>query len=175
MSEQVDEFFDDEDAHELDELGLGTSDADEVHEVDVSSIDVNDIIAVSARLAHILAQEADLLEDMKVSKIAGLQEEKRLLTNALEAMKKQVAKDRSIVEDITQEERENLVNVVTVFNEILDENYRRLAMARAVNHKIVQAITEVAQESTKNDLYDRKGESNKTGMESVSVTLNEHV
>lgn len=176
MSDMVEEWEDD--VHELDELGFG----EEMPAVrkpsvrnEMARVNVDDIISVTVRLAQILAEEADLLEAMKVSQIAELQNEKRLLCNALEAMKKQVMKEPGLMDEMNESERENLREVITVFNSILDENYARLNMARAVNHKIVQAITEVAQEHSKNDVYDRKGAANGSTISSVSVTLNQKV
>lgn len=134
-----------------------------------------DLIVLTARLAQIMAEEADLLESMKINKISDLQHEKQMLTNALEAMKKHIVKHPELMEELSSQEREDLESVVKIFNEILEENYRRLSMARAVNLRVVQAITEIVQEATRGDVYDRSGVSGKPIVDSVSVTLNEKV
>lgn len=134
-----------------------------------------DLIVLTARLAQLLAEEADLLESMKISKITDLQNEKTMLTNALEAMKKHISKHPEIMDELSAQERDDLESVVKIFNEILEENYHRLTMARAVNQRVVQAITEVVQEATKGDVYDRTGITGKPTVDSVSVTLNEKV
>lgn len=143
--------------------------------VDFHQLRVEDIIHLSARLAQVLAQEADLLERMQVGKIAGLQKEKTMLTNALELTKKQVAKRPEILEDIDEETRENLREIVTVFNQVLEENYRRLNTARLVNQRIVQAITEVVSEQASRDGYDQKGHGGRAGADAVCVTLDEKI
>lgn len=153
---------------------------DEVFELDghamrVEEMRAADLIVLTARLAQLLAEEADLLESMKISKIPNLQHEKLMLTNALEAMKKHIAKYPEVMDELSDQERDDLESVVHIFNEVLEENYRRLSMARAVNLRVVQAITEIVQESTKGDVYDRSGITGKPVVDSVSVTLNEKV
>jgi hypothetical protein len=86
--------------------------------VDFHRVRAEDIVMLTARLAQLLAEEADHLEQMQVTKIAALQKEKMLLTNALELIKKKLPKDGSFQAALTQEERDDLQNVVTVFNEI---------------------------------------------------------
>lgn len=138
-------------------------------------LQVADLIALTARLAQVLAQEADLLEAMQVGKIADLQDEKQALVGALDSVKKQLAKRPHLLRQMGAEEREDLAQVVGVFHAVLEENYRRLSMARAVNQKIVEAITEVIQENTRNEVYDRKGTSGKPVVDSVSITLDKQV
>jgi len=157
------------------ELELDEQTLDEHTPIDVNRVGIPDIISLTARLAQLLAQEADYLDDMQVSQIAGLQKEKNMLTRALASVKKHVSKHPEMLEQMDEQEREDLVQVVGIFNQILEENYRRLAMARAVNQEIVKAITEVAQESARNDTYNQKGQSGRPGIDRVSVTLNERV
>ena len=131
---------------------------DEGEVIDVTRIRIPDVITITARLAQLLAEEADLLESMKISKIADLQNEKKILVDALDAMKTQIRRQPVLLEEISDDERDDLFEVVSVFNQILEENYRRLTMARAVNAEVVQVITEAVQEASRKDIYDRKGE-----------------
>lgn len=135
---------------------------------------VNDIIALTARLAQVLAQEADLLQEMKVSKIADLQKEKLVLTAALEVQKRQFDKDPSLMDGVTQEEKEDLKAVVGIFNTILEENHRRLLMAKEVNQRVVEAITEVVTETSNQGVYNDKGTADGSG-HALSVTLNKTI
>lgn len=152
-----------------------TDERDDDTIIEAMHLQPSDLITLTARLAQLLAEEADLLESQKIAKIADLQKEKLALLSALETFKKQVIKYPSLMENITDQEREDMVNVILIFNEILEENYRRLSMARAVNAQVVLAITEAVQEATRSEHYDRKGESGKPGVESISVTVNEKV
>jgi len=139
------------------------------------SIDVKAIITVTARLAQLLAEEVDLLADMKISKIEALQNEKIFLTNALEAQKKLINKHPGVMDTIPSQDKKDLQEVVEVFNNILNENHRKLLLAKEINHKIVQAITSVVKEHSLSKTYDGQGITGAAPYETLSVTLNQTI
>jgi hypothetical protein len=57
----------------------------------------------------------------------------------------------------------------------LEENHRKLLLAREVNHKIVQAITSVVKDATRKKSYDGNGKSGAAPFEALSVTLNQTI
>lgn len=136
---------------------------------------VQQVITLTARLAQILAEEVDLLSEMKISKIEALQREKLFLTSALEAQRKLIDKNPQLVETIPSQDKKDLQEVVEVFNNILEENSHKLLLAREVNHKIVQAITQVVKENTLSRVYDGKGATGYAPYETLSVTLNKTI
>lgn len=138
-------------------------------------IDMQNIITVTARLAQLLAEEVDLLSEMKVSKIEALQKEKLFLIGALEAQRKLVDKHPYTVDTIPSQDKKDLQEVVDIFNTILEENHRKLLLAKEVNHKIVQAITHVVKENTLSKSYDDRGVNGAAPFEALSVTLNQSV
>jgi flagellar biosynthesis/type III secretory pathway chaperone len=138
-------------------------------------IKTQDIITLTARLAQLLAEEVDLLSEMKVSKIEALQKEKLFLINALDSIRRQAEKMPQFSETIPSQDRKDLQEVVDVFNNILEENHRKLLMAREVNHKIVQAITEVVREHTASKVYDVRGVNGLAPYSTLSVTLNQTI
>lgn len=143
--------------------------------VDFNNVRIDDVIALTARLAQVLAEEADFLEQMQVHKIEPLQKEKVMLTNALELMKKQMHRHPEMMEEMDPQQAEDLREVVGVFNHVLEENYKRLNVARQVNQRVVQAITDVVSEQSNKESYNQKGKSNSAATQSVSVTLNEQI
>lgn len=136
---------------------------------------VNDMITLTAKLAQVLAQEADYLQEMKISKIADLQKEKLLLTSALELQKKHLEKDPYIMGHISPEEKEDLRTVVGIFDAILRENHRRLLTAKEVNMRVVEAITDVVTETSNQGVYNEKGAPDAVGRDALSVTLNKTI
>ena len=148
--------------------------AEGVEEIRPQSINMENVMALVARLAQILALEVDYLEQMNVKGIDPLQNEKKWLTKAVELQLKRVQKYPYLLEEIAEEEREEFRDLVDVFNEIKRENHRRLMSAKAVNERVVQAITEVVNEHNRKPSYDGKGVP-ESKMDSVSVTLNEEV
>jgi len=121
------------------------------------TVKVKDVITLTARLAQLLAEEVDLLSEMKVAKIEALQQEKLFLVSALDAQRRLIDKHPHLVETIPSQDKKDLQEVVSVFNDILEENHRKLLLAKQVNHKIVEAITHVVKENTANKSYDGKG------------------
>lgn len=134
-----------------------------------------DVITITARLAQVLAEEVDLLREMKVRQIAALQQEKIFLTNALEAQRKQIERFPYIKQTIPSQERSDLEEVAEVFEEILAENHRKLMLAKEVNQKIVQAITDVVKETTQSRTYNGSGYAGSAPFSTLSVTLNETI
>lgn len=136
---------------------------------------VQNVITLTARLAQILAEEVDLLSQMKVADIKALQAEKLFLINALDAQRKLVDKHPQLLETIQSQDRRDLEEVVKVFNNVLAENHRKLLVAKEVNHKIVQAITDVVTRNTRRMAYNGKGATGAAPFEVLSVTLNERI
>lgn len=136
-------------------------------------INMQDIATLTARLAQLLAQEADHLSTMKVKKIDELQKEKLFLVNALETHRKMIDKYPHLKETIPSQDKADLEGVVAVFNDILAENHRRLSLAREVNRKVVETISQVVKESAMSSVYSGKGTPGALGTQSLSVTYNQ--
>lgn len=144
------------------------------HLASADSVNVENVIVLTARLAQVLAEEADLLADMRVAAIEKLQREKMLLAGALEKQKKLFERFPHRRHQIDEEERERLEQIIDIFESIMKENYRRLLIAREVNRKVVEAIAEVVSDTHSRGLYDKHGLSGSVS-ESLSVTLDKRI
>lgn len=138
-------------------------------------LNVEVVISLTARLAQLLAEEVDLLADMKVAKIKDLQKEKMFLTNALEAQRKLLDKHPHLTETIPATDREDLKRVVTIFEDILHENHRKLLKAKEVNEQVVQAITKVVRDTNSREAYGTDGACGIPLPETLSVTYDHRV
>jgi len=136
-------------------------------------INAPDIINLTARLAQLLAEEADLLTHMNIGKIGELQQEKMFLTGALESHRRLLVKYPHLKETISHQERQDMEGVVQVFEDILTENHRRLLIAREANRRVVNTITKVVRENATSSVYDASGIRGALGSETLSVTLNQ--
>lgn len=145
------------------------------HQTSADSVNVENVIVLTARLAQVLAEEADLLANMKISAIEGLQREKMLLAGALEKQKKLFDRFPSKLHDMDYEERERLEQIIEIFDSIMRENYRRLLVAREVNRKVVEAIAEVINEASSQASYNKKGLSEAGSAESLSVSVDKRI
>ncbi len=136
---------------------------------------MQDVITLTARLAQLLAEEVDLLGDMKVKKIEALQQEKIFLTNALDAQRKLIERHPYMMDTIPSRDKKDLEEVAAVFENILEENHRKLLMAKEINHKVVQAITDVVKETTQSRTYNGNGFAGMAAFNTLSVTLNKTI
>lgn len=141
----------------------------------VPDLRIHDVITLTARLAQLLAEEVDCLEQMKIKEIEKLQHEKIFITNALEAQKKLLARHPHLRETIPAQDNEDLKRVIDVFNNILAQNHRKLLLAKEVNHKIVSAIKEVVRDHTTSKTYGGDGMTHYAPFETLSITLNNKV
>jgi flagellar biosynthesis/type III secretory pathway chaperone len=135
-------------------------------------INMTDIITLTARLAQLLAEEVDQLGGMKIAKVRELQKEKLFILSALEAHKRILEKHPHLSETIPSRDKSDLEAVVRVFEDILEENHRRLMVAREVNQRVVNAITEVVRDNSMSKVYGAKGVTGALGGDSLSITLN---
>lgn len=140
-----------------------------------TELKIKDVITLTARLAQVLAEEVDLLGQMKISEIDALQREKLFLVSALDAQRKLIDRNPHLAETIPSQDRKDLQEVVDVFNNILEENHQKLLLAKEINHKIVQAITDVVKQSTRSKTYDGKGSTGQAPYETLSVTLDKTI
>jgi tRNA/tmRNA/rRNA uracil-C5-methylase (TrmA/RlmC/RlmD family) len=144
------------------------------HQATADSVNVENIIVLTARLAQVLAEEADLLAEMRLSTLNELQREKLLLLGALEKQKKLFDRFPHKTHDIGMDERERLEQIIEIFESIMRENYRRLLVAKEVNRKVVEAIADAVSGSHSQALYDKHGMSGHSA-DSLSVTLDKRI
>jgi DNA-binding protein H-NS len=134
-------------------------------------IDVNVLTLLISRLAQLLAQEADLLDAMDMSAVAAMQDEKIKLVDALEKQKKLLSRRNQLREALSDEQREQLGELISIFEEIMQENYKRLLVAKEVNGRVVQAVKDMANEQARQSFYTENGE--RAGDPSVCFSLNQ--
>lgn len=150
-------------------------DGDDVFDADITSrVDVDSVISLTARLAQVLAEEADLLAEMRVREIEGLQKEKLQLLDALEAQKRFIDRNPEVLAYVSDEDGLELAQIIEIFQTVMKENHRRLLIAREVNRKVVEAITEVMADAAKNGMYDKKGLPERTES-GLSMSLNQTI
>jgi len=140
-----------------------------------SDFRMQDVVTVAARLAQVLAEEVDLLKEMKVSKIEALQQEKIFLTNALEAQRRLIEQNPYLRETIPSQDKVDMEEIAEVFQNILEENHRKLLIAKEVNVKVVEAIRDVVRETTQSRTYNGSGYAGTAAFSILSVTLNKTI
>lgn len=136
------------------------------------------LIQLIARMAKIMAEEADHLETLKVHKIRDLQEHKLLVAQALERAAQALRQNPHIVRQASMEDMQDLQRVIQIFDEVKFENHRRLMIAKEINQSVVDAIADVVTDYNASMIYDHSGTSD--AMDTVfgkplSVTLDQKI
>ena len=145
-----------------------------LHSFELQRLNMDGVMAITARLAQVLAEEADLLADMKVKDIVPLQKEKLTLARALDLQIQRVQKNPELLDEITEEEREDLRDLAGVFDEIKAENFRRLLSAKEVNQRVVEAIMEAVNAQNRKPTYTEEGVNDRQ-FDAISVTLDKKI
>lgn len=138
-------------------------------------VKMDDVIALVARLARLLAKEVELLKVMKVGEIEALQQEKMKVVDALENVQRTIRRHPELLEQFDDQEREDLRSVIGIFEQILLENHSRLLVARDINGKVVEVIRDAIAEQTGMPRYGEHGEKDHRvpGAEPTAIKMNE--
>lgn len=137
-------------------------------------LDANTVMLLTARLAQVLAAETDLLASMRVGEVEKLQKEKILLVEALERQKRLIERRPELLKTISDDQALELAQIIEIFQAVMKENHRRLLIAKEVNRKVVEAISDAVVEANQHQVYDHKGAPD-TSTGSVSVSLDKRI
>ena len=118
---------------------------------------MQDVLSATTQLKDIFIRETESLRTMKVKELGLLQQEKERLTKLLESYQAILKKNPNAFGEMDEEAREAFEVEMQEFTEVVDENYRRVAVARAVNQRIVQAILDVVTEQQHAGTYTKQG------------------
>lgn len=139
------------------------------------TINLSEMIAATARLAQILAEEVDCLDEMRITDIEKLQDEKRRLTKGLEIMKREVERNPEIAKTFAAEDVAAFHEVSKIFDEVLQENHRKLLVAKEINFRVVQAISDVVKEESQRIGYTQRGKQPSARDTAASISLNKTI
>lgn len=138
-------------------------------------VNLHDLTSLIIRLAQILAQEVDALENMRIKEIEGMMEDKNRLVRTIAAMKRELDRTPDFLDNCHPEEVESFRKVSRIFEHIMNENHRKLLVAKEINGSIVQAISEAVREEALRTGYNRKGKSGVDRDLTPSVSLNKTI
>lgn len=137
-----------------------------------STLDVRDLLLVTSRLKDILTAETEQLKQMKVKELGHLQHEKQKLTKLLESYQMLIKSNPGLLDTLDEETREDLAYQGAEFTRVVEENFRHVSVARAINQRIVQAILDVVSERDHAGTYSKRGMTTAPNM-ALSFNLNQ--
>lgn len=141
-------------------------------EVPAGGMDLDDLMDVTARLADVLEEETKYLRDMEIDALAKLHDKKMELTLMLESYQQLLKAQPDMLKSADAEKLAQFTELSEDLTAVVEENFRRTAVARAVNQRVVQTIIETVSEQNRPGTYNRYGNSNLKQDMSLSFNLN---
>ena len=158
----------------IEDIGFENQAIDTGSQVSSNHIDVEGIVALTARLSQVLAQEVEFLAEMQIQELEGLQKEKTQLLDALEGQKRHIDNNPHLLALLTDDECLELAQIIEIFQGIMKENHRRLLIAREVNLKVTEAIVNAVNDDAKSGSYTKQGNTG-IAQESISMTVDRSI
>ncbi len=145
----------------------------EVHNFD--ALPIGEMIDVTARLTELLNEEIAYLDAMQIVRAGELQPEKIALTQVLEAQKKLIDTQPELLEQISDAERLELRETILDFNTALQRNVALVAVAKAVNQRVVTAVLDTLAEQQSTGAYTKLGVTASSPQGGMSISLNQQI
>ena len=139
----------------------------------LAAMSVNELMDITLRLSDLLAEESALIDAMRFKELPRLHEEKMKLTTVLETYQQVIAADPSFVKRADEKTREELLLRTDDLAFNVEDNFRKVSVARAVNQRVMQAIADVVNEQHRPGTYGRNGQTTSTQDLALSVNLNQ--
>lgn len=141
-------------------------------EIPAGGMDLDDLMDVTARLADVLEEETIYLRNMEVDALAKLHDKKTELLLMLEAYQRLLKSQPDLLKSADAEKLAQFAELSEDLTAVVEENFRRTAVARAVNQRVVQTIIETVSEQNRPGTYNRYGNSSLKQDLSLSFNLN---
>jgi flagellar biosynthesis/type III secretory pathway chaperone len=139
----------------------------------LQSMNAQELMEATLRLSDVLAEENALLDTRNYREIARLHDEKLKLSSLLEAYQERMARDPNFMRTIDAKSREELLLRTDDLACNVEDNFRKVSVARAVNGRIVQAIMDVMSDQQRPSVYGRNGQAAPSGDLALSMNLNQ--
>ena len=148
-------------------------------EVTIVKFDPAAMLSGLRRLSRVLEKEVAMLDEMDLSGINDLYNEKIELIEIIEGYKAKLAGNREILSSIPLSIREDLKNEAIKFENLVAQDLKQLDRAREVHKIIMKAVRSVLEQNmTKSTGYNNKGVINicgNGGSGTPPVSVNERI
>ena len=139
----------------------------------LQSMSVDELMDTTRRLSDILAEESEMIANMQLKELPRLNEEKLKLTAVLEIYQQVMANDPSFIKKADEKKREQMILFADDLAISVEENFRKVSVAKAVNSRVMQAIMDVMSEKHRPASYGRNGLASQNQGLALSVNLNQ--
>ena len=139
----------------------------------LASMSLSELMGATLRLSDLMSEESVMLQEMRIAELPKLQEEKMKLATLLEAYQQRLSTDPGFVKNADERTQEELLLLTDDLAFNVEENFRQVATARAVNSRILQAMMDVLNEEHQPGTYGKQGQSKMGSDRSLSMNLNQ--
>ncbi len=143
------------------------------HAAFLASMSIQELMDATLRLSDVLATESELIEQMRYKELPALHEEKTKLSALLENYQQVMMVDPSFVQNADARAREELLLLTDDLAFNIQDNFRKVSAAKAVNGRVLQAIMDVMNEDHRPVTYGRNGYASQTSDRAISLNLNQ--
>ncbi|MDX2095116.1 MAG: hypothetical protein SFW64_04170 [Alphaproteobacteria bacterium] len=138
-----------------------------------ASLSIDGLMQATLRLSDILAEESEHIGARRFKELPRLHDEKLQLTALLENYQRLLASDPGFLRNADEPMREELLLRADDLAFSVEDNFRKVSVARAVNSRVMQAIMDVMSEQHRPGTYGPKGIPAQTGDLALSMNLNQ--
>ncbi len=111
---------------------------------------VNDIIVITSRLIELLEKENDALRNQRTNEVHELLDEKTTLSRVYETRFMGLIEQEGAMDEVDPDLREQLGEIGTTINALIEDNSRLLKVAIEANRRVVELVAEAVRETSPN-------------------------
>ena len=139
----------------------------------MQSMNIHELMDATLRLSDVLAEETDLIRARRYSEITKLHDEKLRLSGLLETYQSVLATKPDFIRNADEKTREELLYLTDDLAVSVRENFHAVAVAKAVNGRVLQAMMDVMSEHQRPSTYGASGQSLQSANLALSMNLNQ--
>ena len=137
---------------------------------------MTDLVNVTTRLIDVLERENELLRERRYNELNLILDEKETIARVYQARIMGLEENPDVLNDTTEEDRENLRELARKVDTLMAQNARMLEVAMVVSKRIVDLVAEAVKEAQPSSgAYSKKGSTVGAAQKggSMSLSLNE--
>lgn len=139
----------------------------------LKNMSIRELMDATLRLSDLLAEESEIMTSLRFKELPKLHEEKVKLTQLLESYQQVMATNPEFLRQADAKTREELLLLTDDLAVSVEENFRKVSVARAVNSRVMQAINDVMREDHGPSTYGRTGHSYAGDAPALSFNFNQ--
>lgn len=139
----------------------------------LAALSVDGLVHAVARLGDLMADESEAIQEMRFADLPKSYDEKLQLVQLLEAYQQRLSTDPSFLDGVDIKAREQLLLLTDDLAVGVEDNFRRVATARTVNQRVLQAIMDVMSEQQRPGVYDKQARASAQSDLALSMNINQ--